>query len=148
MVSLDGGANAFTLTGEHLHITYTTEVGGPLKQGEENGGGSLTYVGPEGTLTFTGREIDLQEVGLPGTLLTIRLAPKDPALIGDVGETTFTIIFPELGSIEHGKTLTFHTLAIKASTVGNIVEAGAKSTYQSLRLSAEAHNVILPYSET
>lgn len=145
MASLDLGANSFTFTGEHHHITYINGVIGPVTPGEESG--RLTYVGPEGTFTFQGKEINLQEnLSLPGTLLTIRLAPQNGGLIGDVGEVTFTIILPGLSAIKDGKPLTFHTLAIKASTVGNINVEGAKSTYQSLRLRAEARNVVLPLS--
>lgn len=132
------GANLFTFSGDRTHIVYSTQTPGPIKPGEE--GGRLEYQGIEGNLTFSGQNIGLQESPL-GTLLTVILKANN-----DTGGLSLTILVPGVfgASEEKHKTVTFETIAIKASSRGFVVKEGVELTYTILPLLGKAKNQIQP----
>lgn len=132
------GANVFTFTGDRTDIVYFTQTPGPLVVGQE--GGKLTYQGIEGNFTFFGRDIRLQESPL-GTLLTVTLKVND-----DTGGLTLTVLVPQVfgASVQTRNTVTFETIAIKASSRGFVVSEGVELAYTILPLLGAAKNEILP----
>ncbi len=138
MMTPNLGANEFTFTGDRTHITYLTQTPGPLKPGEE--GGKLEYQGIEGNRTFSGQAISLQESPL-GTLLTLILKPNN-----DTGGLTLTVLVPRVfgASPQHANTVTFETIAIKATSRGFVVGEGVQLTYTILPLLGKARSTIIP----
>jgi hypothetical protein len=137
MMQFDLGANQFTFTSERTTITYLTQVPGPVKPGEDMSGGKLDYQGPEGNLTFSGKDIALQSSPL-GTLLTITLRIKD-----DTGGITFTLLIPRV-VVNPDSALDFVTLGLKTSSRGFIIGEGPELTYSVLPLLAVARKVQVP----
>jgi len=137
MAALDLGANRFTFAGDRTYIVYNTQVPGPLRSGVDLSGGQLEYQGPEGNLTFYGKDTAVQSSPL-GTLLTITLKFND-----DTGGITFTLLIPHV-FVNEANTLNFETLAIKASSRGFIEIDGPELTYTILPMLATASNVIVP----
>jgi hypothetical protein len=129
----------FTFTGDRTRIVYSTQTPGPIRPGEE--GGRLEYQGIEGNLTFSGHNISLQESPL-GTLLTIMLKLND-----DTGGLSLTVLVPRVlgASVEKRNTVTFETIAIKATSRGFVVGEGVELTYTILPLLGTAKNEIQPF---
>jgi hypothetical protein len=134
----DLGANLFTFTGDRTHIVYFTDTPGPIIIGQE--GGKLDYQGIEGNFTFFGRDISLQESPL-GTLLTVTLK-----LMDDTGGLTLTVLVPRVfgASVETRNTVTFETIAIKASSRGFVVGEGVELAYTIIPLLGTGKNEIQP----
>jgi hypothetical protein len=139
MQNPDLGANVFTFTGDRTTITYFPQTPGPLIVGQE--GGKFEYQGIEGNHTFFGRDIHVQESPL-GSLLTVTLKVRD-----DTGGLTLTVLVPRVfgASVEKRNTVTFETIAIKASSRGSVVSEGAELAYTILPLLGTARNQILPF---
>ena len=138
MQNPDLGADVFTFTGDRTNITYFTQTPGPIIIGQE--GGKFDYQGIEGNHTFFGRDIGLQESPL-GTLLTVTLKVRD-----DTGGLSLTVLVPRVSgaSVEKRNTVTFETIAIKASSRGSVVSEGAELAYTILPLLGMASNELLP----
>lgn len=134
--SQDLGANEFTFSGDRTSITYFPSTPGPIVVGHE--GGELRYQGPEGTLTFFGKQINRLDSPL-GTLLTVTLQPNP-----DVGRINITVLVPKVFGVTRESPLTFGTVAIKTTSRGFVTGPGVGLTYDVLPLVGEAKDVILP----
>jgi hypothetical protein len=134
------GANAFTFHGDRTEIIYRTETGGPLHPGQQPPvGGVLEYHGIEGDRTFTGDAIKLQDTPL-GTLVTVTLAFHP-----DTGGLTVTVLIPRIIGARSPVTIT--TMAIKATSRGNIATPGAALTYTIIPLVGTAIDEMVPLAQ-
>ncbi|MGH3868800.1 MAG: hypothetical protein ACRDQ4_22310 [Pseudonocardiaceae bacterium] len=134
--SQDLGANEFTFSGDRTSITFFPTTPGPVVIGHE--GGELRYEGPEGTLTFFGKQINRLDSPL-GTLLTVILQPNP-----DVGRINITVLVPKVFGVTRESPVTFGTVAIKTTSRGFVTGPGVELTYDVLPLVGEAKDVILP----
>ena len=132
------GANEFTFTGDRTQITFFPTAPGPVVAGQE--GALVEYQGIEGTFTFRGkRQVELIKSPL-GTLVSVAF-PHNP----DTGRLSLTILVPSVTGVTRDQPATFDTLAIKASTLGNIKPPpGANLQYSILPLLGTAKDAILP----
>jgi len=135
----DLGANEFTFTGDRTMITFfpVAPAPGPIHPGQE--GAELIYHGPEGDLTFRGKEITRQDTDLGAELSVVLQANQD------AGGRNFTLLVPKAFGVTRQNPVTFGTLAIKTSTRGFIATPGVALTYEILPLVGLAQDVILPF---
>ena len=130
------GGNKFVFTGGGVSVTYFPVGPGPIVAGQE--GGEFAYQGPEGTITFRGKDIDL--VGSPlGTLLTVVLHANAGA-----GGRNITVVLPKAFGVDHDTPVRFATTAIRTTSRGNINAPGVALSYEVLPLTGEAHQVVMP----
>ncbi len=135
MAQFDLGANQFTFTGDRTHIIYNTDVRDQSPVGTGRDSGRLEYQGPEGNRTFFGKDITVESTSL-GTMLTVTLKFNN-----DTGGLTLTLLIPRV-FVNSGNTLTFETLAIKASHRGFIRGEGPELRYTIVPLLATACNAM------
>lgn len=132
------GANEFTFTGDRTQITFFPTAPGPVVAGQE--GALVEYQGLEGTFTFRGQ----QQVELTGSALGTLVSVTFPQ-VPDTGGLTLTILVPSAVGVTSDQPATFDTLAIKASSLGNMrPPPGASLHYSILPLLGTAKDVILP----
>jgi hypothetical protein len=130
------GGNKFMFAGGGVSVTYFPVRPGPMVAGEE--GGEFTYEGPEGTMTFHGKDIDRADGSL-GTLLTVVLQPN----VGGGGRN-ITVVLPTAFGVGQDTPVRFATAAIRTTGRGNINTPGVAFAYEVLPLTGEAHQVIMP----
>jgi hypothetical protein len=121
-------ANLFELKCDSVSIPYSTSsFAGPPQ---------LSYTGPEGTLSFSGNEIETLPSAI-GTEVTVTLD-----LVPDLHTIALTLLLAAFNLPADGDT-EFDTLAIKTTHLDTIAgpPQGASQTYEAVALHGTARSV-------
>ena len=122
-------ANLFELSCDGTTVTYSTSsFAGPPQ---------FSYSGPEGTLSFSGDQIQTQGTAL-GTEVTVTLES-----VADLHTITFTLLLPSFRLDENGEAQ-FDTLAIKTTNHTTIAgpPVGPGQSYEAVALHGVARSVM------
>ncbi len=130
MTQQDNQPNLFELSGDGVHITYsTTSIDGKPHFDYQG------HFGPQENLAFTGSEIRIQQSEL-GTLVSVSLLRTI-----DAGATVLTLLLPYV-KLTGMDAQSFKTLAIITKTYGILPHHGAQPTYHVVHLSGSARMVV------
>lgn len=132
--------NKITLQNEQqsIQVTYYPNGFGPIIKGNTEAGPKMEYAGEEGTLTFSGSEVESVDSPL-GSLISVTLRPD-----ADAGALIFTLALPKVTKAQGTQSQAFKAIAVKTKTRGFVVRAGADRSYTPISLQGLAETVLLP----